>query len=272
VEESQIDRQTRLHEPMTEFTFETDAQLYNLAHLVDDRSHCYHRFDVDPAYDDGVVAPDTGRRDAPPDFGARRRAVVEFYGHRCGRCAVRVGTGSDDDAEVAYLYSVAGEAEDSWALRHLVAVCEPCYDLLSTDCTDRIGGFGDAYRRAPQFPAWTGDPRVAVERLPLTGREVWFRERLSERVDVEPPEETSINTDAAREACLARSTPAALAVALNEALVADERGPLSTANRRLSDRWDTLSERDRSEYERRAVDAETVVGGGFEPCIDLQRA
>ncbi|WP_256301292.1 hypothetical protein [Haloarchaeobius salinus] len=259
---------------MTEFTFETDAQHapYNLAYLVDDRSYCYHRFDVDPAYDDGVVDPDTGRRDAPPDFGARRRAVVEFYGRRCGRCAARVDTGSADDGEVAYLFSVADDAEDSWALWHLVAVCEPCYDLLSTDCTDRIGGFGDAYRRAPQFPAWTGDPRVAVERLPLSGREVWFRDRLSERIDVDGSPGESVNADAAREACLARTTPAAVAVALNEALVADERGPLSTANRRLSDRWVALSERERAEYERRAVDAETVVGGGFEPCIDLQRA
>ncbi|MFD1645899.1 hypothetical protein [Haloarchaeobius litoreus] len=259
---------------MTEFTFETDAAHapYNLAHLVDDRSYLSHRFDVEPAYDDGVADPGTGRRDAPPDFGARRRAVVEFYGDRCGRCATRIDTGSADDGEVAYLFSVADDTEDSWALRHLVAVCEPCYDLLSTDCTDRIGGFGDAYRRAPQFPAWIGDPRVAVERLPLSGREVWFRDRLSERVDVEAPTGESVNGDAAREACLARSTPAAVAVALNEALVADERGPLSTANRRLCDRWDTLSERERTEYERRAVDAETVVGGGFEPCVDLQRA
>lgn len=258
---------------MTEFPFETDAQHapYNLAHLVDDRSHCYHRFDVNPAYDDGVVDPETGRRDAPPDFGARRRAVVEFYGGHCGRCSARIGISSREDRAVAYLYSVADDDEDSWALAQLVAVCEPCYDLLSTECTDRIGGFGDAYRRAPQFPAWTGDPRVAVERLPLSGREVWFRDRLRERVDVERATGQSLNADAAREACLARSTPAAVAVALNEALVADERGPLSTANRRLSDRWHALSERERTEYERRAADAETVVGGGFEPCIDLQR-
>lgn len=257
---------------MTEFTFETDAEHapYNLAHLVDDRSHCYHRFDVDPSYDDGLVDPDTGRRDAPPDFGARRRAVVEFYGGRCGRCAARVGT--DGDGEVAYLFRVAEDGADAWALRNLVAVCEPCYDLLSTDCTDRIGSFGDAYSRAPQFPAWTGDPRVAVERLPLSGREVWFHDRLAERVDVEATAGPSPNSRAAREACLARSTPAAVAVALNEALVADERGPLSTANRRLSDRWTALSERERADYERRAVDAETVVGGGFEPCVDLQRA
>jgi hypothetical protein len=259
---------------MTEFTFETDAQHapFNLAYLVDDRSHCYHRFDVDPAYDDGVVTPDTGRRDAPPDFGARRRAVVEFYGGRCGRCATRVDTGNAGHGEVAYLFSVAAEDEDRWALRELVAVCEPCYDLLSTDCTDRIGGFGDAYRRAPQFPAWTGDPRVAVERLPLTGREVWFSDRLRERVTVEQPTGGSVTADAAADACLARSTPAAVAVALNEALVADERGPLSTARRRLSDQWESLPEEEREEYERRAVDGETVVGGGFEPCIDLQRA
>ncbi|WP_257297742.1 hypothetical protein [Haloarchaeobius sp. FL176] len=258
---------------MTEFTFETDAQHapYNLAYLVDDRSYCYHRFDVDAAHDDGVVDPDTGRRDAPPDFGARRRAVVAFYGYRCGRCAAQIDTGSGGDGEVAYLFSVADEDQDSWALRTLVAVCEPCYDLLSTDCTDRIGGFGDAYRRAPQFPAWTGDPRVAVERLPLTGREVWFSDQLRERVTVEEPTGESVNADAAADACLARSTPAAVAVALNEALVADERGPLSTATRRLSDQWESLSERERTAYERRAVDAETVVGGGFEPCIDLQR-
>lgn len=256
---------------MTEFTVETDAAHapYNLAHLVDDRSHLYHRFDIDPSLDDGVVDPETDRRDAPPDFSARRRAVVEFYGGRCGRCATRIDTGSADEGAVAYLFGVGDD--DCWALHQLVAVCEPCYDLLSTDCTDGIGSFGDAYRRAPQFPAWTGDPRVAVERLPLSGREVWFRDRLAERVDVEPPAAESPNAAVARDACLARSTPAAVAVALNEALVADERGPLSTTNRRLSDRWEALSERERTDYERRAVDAETVVGGGFEPCVDLQR-
>ena len=171
-----------------------------------------------------------------------------------------------------FVVSVADEDQDSWALRTLVAVCEPCYDLLSTDCTDRIGGFGDAYRRAPQFPAWTGDPRVAVERLPLTGREVWFSDQLRERVTVEEPTGESVNADAAADACLARSTPAAVAVALNEALVADERGPLSTATRRLSDQWESLSERERTAYERRAVDASVperpgrVVAGdtGFE--------
>lgn len=256
---------------MTEFSFETDTEYdpYNLAHLVDDRSHCYHEFDVDPAYDDGVVDPETGRRDAPPDFGARRDAVVEFYGGRCGRCATRLG--DEPDAEVAYLFHVGDGSGDRWALRDLVAVCEPCYDLLTTDCTDEIGAFGDSYRRAPQFPAWTGDPRVAVERLPLSGREVWFRERLAERVDVDVTADGSPNAAVAADACLARSTPAAVAVALNEALVADERGPLSTANQRLSDRWHALAAHERREYERRSVDAETVVGGGFDPCVDLQR-
>ncbi|WP_435346584.1 hypothetical protein [Haloarchaeobius sp. HRN-SO-5] len=262
---------------MTEFTFAVDAEStpYNLAFVVDDRSHLYDSFDVDPSFDDGVDDAETEVADAPPDYSARRAAIVEFYGHRCGRCSAEIGTGCDE-AGVAYLYQLTTGREDAdvdgWALRNLVAVCEPCYDLLDADSPDRIGSFGDDYRRAPQFPAWTGDPRVAVERLPLSGKEVWLRDRLAERVDVDDRPTDDVNEAAARHACLARSTPAAVAVALGECFVRDELGSLSTTNRRLSTRWESVPPQKRQRYERRAVDAETVVGGGFEPCVDLRTA
>jgi hypothetical protein len=262
---------------MTEFTFAVDAERapYNVAYVVDDRSHLYDSFDVDPSFDDGVGESGSDQRDVPPDYSARRAAVVEFYGNRCGRCAAEIGSGRDG-AEVAYLHSLgtapAGDDVDEWALRNLVAVCEPCYDLLSADCPEGIGSFGDTYRRAPQFPAWTADPRVAVERLPLSGREVWLRDRLVERVDAADRPTDDVNAAAARQSCLARGTTASLAVALGECLIRDELGSLSTTNQRLSVRWEQLADRERDRYERRAVDTETVVGGGFEPCVDLRTA
>ncbi|WP_435362110.1 hypothetical protein [Haloarchaeobius sp. DFWS5] len=267
---------------MSDTTFDADAAqpAYNLAYLVDDRSFCYHEYAVDSAYDGGYVDPRTGREDAPPDFGARRSAILEFYGHRCGRCGCGLGDATDGQHETGYLYSVVsatGEG-DEWALSNLVAVCEPCYTLLTTDCPEGMGGFGAQAERAPQFPVWTCDPRVAVERLPLSGKEVWLRDQLAARVGAVTADETvcggpAVNAPVARDACLARNTNAAMAVALGEALILDEQGPLSTTNRRLTDRWDLLTVHEQAACEERAVSTETVIGGGgFEPCVDLQRA
>ncbi|WP_267643635.1 hypothetical protein [Haloarchaeobius amylolyticus] len=261
---------------MTDFTFAPDpAQApYNLAHLVDDRSHLYHEYDVDREFDAGCTDPRTGKDDAPPDYSERRAAMLAFYGHRCGRCACRIGDSTTPDLEVGYLYSLAtatGRGEE-WALANLVAVCEPCYDLLTTDCPEDIGAFGTQYENAPQFPVWTCDPRVAVERLPLTGREVWLREQLAGRVDVSTDGRTGVNQPVARDACLARTTDAAVAVALGEELVLDEQQACSTMQRRLSQRWELLTAHERDSYREQAVDEDTVIGGGFEPCVDLQDA
>jgi hypothetical protein len=65
------------------------------------------------------------------------------------------------------------------------------------------------------------------------------------------------------------ATPAAEAVALGNALVRDERGALSTSNRRLRERWQTLAAHEREDWAARSVDPDTsLVTGGFEPAID----
>ena len=269
---------------MSEPAFIADPSVapYNVAYLVDDRSHLYHEHDVDrdldhwpatPAADsvesdrDGDDGAVDSSRDAPVDYPARREAILAFYGGRCGRCGDRVARQSGEDASLGYVYSVATDDEPEWALSNLVAVCEPCYDVLSACCRDALGAFGDTYREAPQYPTWTCDPRVAVERMPLTGREAWTRHHLAERIDDQPS--CAANRAVARRACLARSTPAAEAVALGKALVRDERGALSTSNRRLRERWDTLTEHEREDWADRAVDPDTsLVTGGFEPPIE----
>jgi hypothetical protein len=254
------------------FTSDPGTAPYNVAYLVDDRSQCYHAYAVDRELDDGLGASE---RDAPVDYPARRDAIIDFYGGRCGRCGTAIGKrpGADESIDHApslgYVYSVAGPEDVTWALAHLVAVCEPCYDLLAAETADDVGTFGDAYRRAPQFPTWAGDPRVAVERHALTGREAWVRHRLAARIDDTPA--CDVNERVARRASLARSTPAAHAVALGKALVRDDRGALSTANRRLRDRWRTLDERERAAWRERAVDPDTaLVDGPFEPATNHQ--
>ncbi|NHN43254.1 hypothetical protein G9C85_16680 [Halorubellus sp. JP-L1] len=251
---------------MSEPAFIADPSLapYNVAYIVDDRSQCYREYDVDRDRDHGPVDP---ARDAPVDYAARREAILAFYGGRCGRCGTAVATQSAEETSLGYVYSVASESEPAWALSNLVALCEPCYDMLSASCCRDLGAFGDTYRRAPQFPTWTCDPRVAVERLPLTGREAWLRHRLADRIDDQPA--CRANRTVARSACLARATPAAEAVALGEAFVRDERGALSTANTRLRDRWHALTDPERADWEACAVDPDTsLVTGGFEPALE----
>jgi hypothetical protein len=257
------------------FIADPDVAPYNVAYLVDDRSHLYHEHDVDRSRDDGGVDSDRNRdqgavdsdRDAPVDYPVRREAILAFYGGRCGRCGIRVAKQSTEEASLGYVLSVATDDEPAWALSNLVAVCEPCYEMLSAQCCDALGAFGDTYREAPQFPTWTCDPRVAVERMPLTGREAWTRHHLVGRIDDQPS--CRANRAVARRACLARSTPAAEAVALGNALVRDERGALSTSNRRLRERWQTLAAHEREDWAARSVDPDTsLVTGGFEPAID----
>jgi hypothetical protein len=246
------------------FIADPDEAPYNVAYLVDDRSHLYHEYDVDRDRDHGPADP---ARDAPVDYHARRRAILAFYGGRCGRCGTRVGRQSTDDASLGYVYSVAAADAPAFALSNLVAVCEPCYDLLSAECCDELGTFGDTYRESPQFPTWTCDPRVAVERHPLTGREAWIRHHLAGRIEATPT--CTANRTVARRTCLARSTPAAEAVALGNALVRDERGALSTTGRRLRERWEVLSEHEREDWASRAVDPDrSLVTGPFEPALE----
>ncbi len=226
---------------------------YNTAYLRDDRSHLYREFGIDRDRD--------GLEDAPADFAARREALLAFYGGRCGRCLTGIGTTSTGEDDLGYVYPLStasaaaiaadGGERSKWALKALVPLCEPCYGLCSVEQGDRIDAFGGAARDAQQFPQWAGDPRVAVERVPLSGRELWLRSRLRERHDGETGAE-SINRPVALAACLARETPADLAVAFGEAFAADAWQPIPESQR-LTDRWEALPADERERYERRAA-------------------
>ncbi|MCU4742739.1 hypothetical protein OB955_15940 [Halobacteria archaeon AArc-m2/3/4] len=255
---------------------------YNTAYLRDDRTHLYEEYDIDRARDSGAVCPETGERDAPHDVSARREAILSFYGHRCGRClSPIVATSVDADAELGYVYSLADaggtddgdrdDGRDRWALENLVAVCESCYEVCSIEDPDRLDVFESAYQDAQQFPQWLGDPRVAVERIPLSGRELWVREQLATRsgdlpsVDPEPRSNSkSVNERVAETACLARETPAKTAISFGEQLAADAWQPMPT-EQRLTERWEALEDCDRASYERRAADWRTLVESSFVP-------
>jgi hypothetical protein len=233
------------------FASGSDESPYNTAYLFDCRSDLYAEYDISREFDDGADGGEDDRATAPPDYGARRRAVLSFYGHRCGRCLAPLGRLSEDDRTVGYVLSVA-EDGPKWALEALVAVCEPCYDLLTAETPADLARFRPAYRESAQFPQWACDPRVAVERAPLSGREVWRRERLAEAVSETP--NCDANAAAVERAYLARETSAAEAVALGDRLLTDEwRSP---PTRRSADEWPDLPAERRRRYERRAVDVE----------------
>lgn len=227
---------------------------YNTAYVRDDRTHLYARFDVDPALDGGSRCPNTGETDVPSDYAARREAILSFYGHRCGRCLARVATASDDERSLGYVHSLGTldpAIDDAWALTHLVALCEPCYDVVSATGPDQLRLGCRAYERSQQFPQWLGDPRVAVERLPLSGRELWVREQLADELEASEAADSaeSVNAPVADSACLARRTPAATAVALGEALAANAWQPIPD-RQRLTARWELLEPGIRDAYDR----------------------
>lgn len=247
---------------MTNYTPTPDALPYNAAYLVDDRSHLYHEFEVDRALDDGIERD--GQTEAPPDYQARRHAILSFYGHRCGRCAKRLARGDPaDDESLGHVHSVATEGP-RWRLAALVAVCAPCFDLLTAESPAALTEFDRAHADAPQFPQWCCDPRVAVERAPLSGREVWLRERLAERVDAEATGDAP-NAPVAGRCCLALDTPAAVAVALGDALAADHA--THPADGSLLDRWAGLPDGDRAWYDTQAVDVEVLAEDADEAVV-----
>jgi len=218
---------------------------YGTALQTTDRSHLYREYDVDRSHDDAPAA------EAPPDYHARRGAVLDFYGGRCGRCLTPVDRSDPDEGvSLGYLYSVA---DPEWAIDSLVALCESCNDLLSARQPRDLDRPYATPDDAAQFPAPLADPRVAVERVPLTGREVWLRKRLTERVDAGADSRCN---EHARGACLALSTGPAAAVAYGEALLADwTRSPEEP---RLVEVWESLPAATREAYADHAVDLETV--------------
>ena len=235
---------------------------YNTAYLRDARDHLYVSYDVDPSHDDGFVHPDSGEETAPPDYRNRRRAVVSFYGDRCGRCcAPVVTTDPTGDETLAYVLSL-GEYDDRydrWELEALVPLCRPCYDMIDVSETDALGGVNAEFAAAPQFPSWFGDPRVAVERAPLTGQELWRRERLLDDLDT-ARFDFEANAPVAQASNLAVETSATTAVALGEQH--DRRRATASPSARLDRGWETLDDRIRLSYRRRVQSPETIIETG----------
>jgi hypothetical protein len=249
-----------MHDPLPA---DSDASPYNTAHLVDDRSRLYAAYDVDRALDDGGSGP----TDEPPgDYHERRAAVLAFYGRRCGRCATDLARSAPESGVSLGYLSPVDDGAPRWALASLVAVCEPCDDLLTATEPADLERVGDAHERAPQFPAWHCDPRVAVERAPLTGREAWLCERLRARVDAR--EDRGVNAPA-RDACLASDAGAATAVALGEALAADETRLPDEG--RLRDVWSDLPGRVRDRYAAAAVDLDAFAESAAEAETPAER-
>ncbi len=228
---------------------------YNTAYLQDSRQYLYDTFGIDPEHDHGDRCPETGAMTTPPDRRERRAAICSFYGGRCGRCLAPIvsarGEKGDGGATLAYCHSLATKAENRWALAELVPLCHGCYEVVSMTDWTAVDRLGSAYRDAPLFPQWLGDPRVAAERIPLTGREAWIREKLVDRLEATL---SASHTDpVAEEAVLTRETAPAVGVALGEALAADAWQPLP-AEQRLTDQWDALEPAIRERYEQAVAD------------------
>jgi hypothetical protein len=236
---------------------------YNTAHLVDNRNHLYVEYGIDPTLDGGRIDPISGSPDAPPDYSARREAIIAFYGHRCGRCCHPIAhTNPDEEESLGHVLSLGslGADHDPYDLDGLVAVCRPCYDLLTTAEASEVGRIEDAYEDASQFPSWLCDPRVAVERAPLTPRELWLRESVTAEVSVES--NSSINALVSGSAALSLPTSAAEAVAYGEQLTSDDWRAIDTHDERLVDRWESLDATERAEYEREVLDPRTIASTG----------
>lgn len=243
---------------------------YNTAHLVDDRAHLYAEYGIDPAYDSGAVDPNTGQRDAPPDYSARREAIIEFYSGRCGRCCQSIAhTSPGENESLGHVLSLGslGAGHEPYDLDGLVALCRPCYDLLTTTKASTVGRIEDAYEDAPQFPSWLCDPRVAVERAPLTPRELWLREHVAEAVTAEAV--STINQLVATAGALVLDTSAATAVAYGEQLTSEDWHTDEELSDRLVDRWEALDATERATYERRVLDPQTIASTG-RFCADME--
>lgn len=199
---------------------------YNTAYLTADRSQLLEQFDLDPAGASGRYDSVFDELVPPADRAQRREAVLEFYGHRCGRCSRPLATADPCEHEyLGYAFSVGRVegAEEPWALDELVALCEPCFDLVDASEASAVGRVSTRFRQSPQFPSWHCDPRVAVERAPLSGRELFRRERLTEAVT--RTFDFRVNAAVAQHAALALPTPASRAVAFGVRLLSGSMAP-----------------------------------------------
>lgn len=226
---------------------------YRTALVTGDRTHLYREYDVDRSLNTVDDGP-------PADYNRRRAAVVAFYGSRCGRCHAPVDRSSPDEGvSLAYLYAVD---DPTWALSSLVAVCEACYDLLSARSLGDLDRPHTEPDAAAQFPSMLADPRVAVERAPLSGREAWLRKRLTDRVD--DYADRGVNAPA-RDCALGTDTGAATAAAMGAELCADwTREPDEP---RLVEIWEGLPSGTRSAYAECALDPAGGPVEGDDPLV-----
>jgi len=105
---------------------------------------------------------DDGNGNYPPDWGHRRKAILEYQGQKCARCKTDVSEG-DYNCHHYRPISEGGTHE----LHNLVVLCLPCHKLIHPTVDNLEGD----WQEAPIFPAQDADSRVATVQKPATQAE-----------------------------------------------------------------------------------------------------
>lgn len=157
--------------------------------------------EIDPRWDDPSNYGQRRAHDAdgryPPDWDARRQAVMDEQNYWCGRCGRYAGDVASFQVHHLQFLSEGGGNE----LENLVGLCRDCHALMHPDNDEMAGDWTDA----PMFPDADGDPRVAVIRRPTTeGEYLDAGQHLAALETVARP--PTVNRRACSDACYALST------------------------------------------------------------------
>lgn len=164
-------------------------------------TNAYSNYDIDRRYDDpsnyGKYESHDGDGRYPPDWEARREAVMERQNYWCGRCGRYAGDVSSFHVHHLQFLSEGG----SNALENLVALCQDCHALMHPDNDEMQGD----WQSAPMFPDADADPRAAVIREPTTAGEFHdVGQHLAALETIARP--PTVNDEAYSSACYALST------------------------------------------------------------------
>lgn len=161
----------------------------------------YDEYDIDATYDDPNSCPN---KRYPPenDWQKRKRALLDYYDHGCGRCGAPLGPKEPFECHLHHIIPLSENGSNH--LSNLVPICEYCHALMHPENQSLDAD----WREARLFPADDADWRVAVERRPQTDFERAVYEDRSEPGDRQ--QEATVNVYA--QSAATTSTPARLAV------------------------------------------------------------